>query len=126
MSPLVPIRPITARTFRFWLMSSRPGEEFVYHVGNLMVDRERVILTGTHRDVDPVGRKKDAARRDDADDPEFETRPIAAVDAVARAVWAAYRRGEVTLKQRRLGPGYFAYIARREQGRTEHGFRDAA
>lgn len=115
-----PIEP-DPRRFEFWLMTARPGEEFIYHVGDLMFDREQAEITGTHDDPDPVERIKAQVA-----DAEFAVRHMVRVDAMARAAWAAHEAGRVLLFQRRLGPGYWAYVARKRQGFVEHAFKQVA
>lgn len=94
MSNLTPITMPNVGKFRFWLANSKPGHTFVYHLGNLMADRIYAVVAGR-------GPGQEELKR------------IATVDGIAREAWRAYRRGEVVLTQKRLGEGYYAYVARR-------------
>lgn len=74
-----------ASTFQEWLDNAKPRDHFIYHKGHLAVDRGP------------------------------EERRVPEVDALARAVWAAYEAGQITLTQRRTGSHNWNYLATRTQ-----------
>lgn len=76
--------------FAFWLNHARPGERFVYHVGHLAVDRVTLITDASGRTT---------------------YLPIEPVNALANMAWEAAREGTVTLVQRKVGTGAWAYEA---------------
>lgn len=88
--------PNTAQ-FRFWLLKSKPGDVFVYHVGNLAQDRD-------YWEVRDVGGGVNQLRL---------VGHIEPLHSLAGDVLNASDQGWVLLVQRRLGPNYFQYEARR-------------
>lgn len=89
---------ITVAQFERWLRTSRPGSQFVYHRGNLMIDREDVQL------VPGLGQYVHVYHEP--------------VNYIGKIAWWAYEKGMVLLAQRKLPAGRFEYIAfKREQQR---------
>lgn len=75
----------TLTHFRRWVRTAPAGATFIYHIGNLAADRGP------------------------------DDRPVADIDALARAAWAEYEAGRVVLVQRRLNRerAYMAVRTRR-------------
>lgn len=78
-----------------WLRTSKYSDAFVYHRGLLVADRATRTIPGLGSAL----------------------RVVPAVDAVASLMWDAYAEGYVHLKQARVEPGVFDYIAERSRKR---------
>lgn len=111
--------------FRFFLLTAEPGTWFTYYTGFLLNDRAVPDVHRTRKDPDPVERIKAKAEAADANDPWFPVSRVPVVDQLAREAWRAYEDGRVTLAQRRVGPGTWAYMAHK-RGRVAHAFQEAA
>lgn len=74
-----------------WIATSHKGDRFVYHLGNLIHDREfRVTLAATGG---------------------FANIRVIPLDKMANAAVEAYKGGYVVLAQHRLGKDVFEYLA---------------
>lgn len=89
---------ITLAAFQRWVQSSRPGQSFVYHIGHLMVEREKIAQ------IPGVG----IAR-------VF----IEPYNGIGEYAWWAYERGLVELVQRKRPDGRFEYIAQKRRKRRK-------
>lgn len=81
---------ITLAAFQRWVEVSRPKDKMVYHVGMLVVDREKIVQLPSYG----------IAR--------VFIEPYHGIGVYA---WWAYERGLVDLVQRRLADGRYEYIA---------------
>lgn len=83
------------QNFYHWLSTASPGAVCVYHRGLLMADRQWWFDSG-NKSFGHWGRDEK-------------------VDNLAKAVWTAYRLGDVYLLQRKLGEGDYEYLAIRSR-----------
>lgn len=83
---------VTVPAFERWLKYGAERSKFVYHRGNLAVDREEVSII-----------------------PALSNRPahvfIEPFNTLGQMAWYAYLKGEVVLGQKKLDDGRFDYIA---------------
>jgi len=84
--------PVAA--FRRWVKRAESKAQFLYHVGYLAADREKVRYNAGHKVIE---HKEE-------------------IDALAKEVWKAYERGEVLLVQKTVAPGVTAYYAQKRRG----------
>lgn len=83
---------ITVAQFERWFEKSRPGSSFVYHRGNLMIDREDI------RVIPALGKVARVVHEP--------------VNTLGELAWAWYERGYVELVQwKQPGSTTFQYIA---------------
>lgn len=85
---------ITLAAFARWVDVSRPGESFTYHVGNLMIDREKIVQLPNYGMTRVY---------------------IQPYHTIGEYAWWAYERGKVELVQRKLPDGRFEYIAQKKR-----------
>jgi len=80
---VAPAKPLvlTYGTLSQILLDLKPGEQFTYHIGMLLADRE------------------------------FPAADYQRVNDVGRAAYEAYERGQVLLVQHRLGENCYQYLA---------------
>lgn len=82
---------ITVAAFELWLKHARPGQQFEYHRGSLVNDREKVVSLPNHGIVAHVF---------------YEP-----THSVALAAWRAYEKGQVVLAQKKIGHERYKYFA---------------
>lgn len=83
---------VSSTEFKKWLANSAVGDMLIYHEGDLAVDRDCSDFSAMTRD---------------------EKRRATSIDETGRVVLDAAARGHLMLFQKRLGRGFFRYIALR-------------
>ena len=88
---------ITLAAFQRWVETARGGDKMTYYVGNLMVDREKIVQLPSYGMARVF---------------------IEPAHGLGQYAWWAYERGLVELVQRKRADGRFDYIAfkRRKKG----------